>query len=85
MRQDIEDSFRRFESSLSEQLNLALKATRQAMQLALQRRAVRSDAIKVDIEQAKRSVAQLSGILTELAAMVSTLHSPEKNEGTQLC
>ena len=83
MRQNIEDSFRRFESSLSEQLDLALKATRQAMQLALQRRAARSEAIKVDIEQANCSVVELSDILTELQAMASTPHSPEKHEGTQ--
>jgi GTP-binding protein EngB required for normal cell division len=78
MRQNIEDSFRRFESSLSEQLDLALKATRQAMQLALQRRAARSAAIKVDIDEANRSVAELSDILTELQAMASDPSRPSK-------
>jgi hypothetical protein len=85
MRQNIEDSFRRFESSLSEQLDLALKATSQAMQLALQRHAARSEAVKVDIEEANRSVAELSDILAELQAKSSTPHDPEKHEGTQPC
>jgi GTP-binding protein EngB required for normal cell division len=85
MRQNIEDSFRRFESSLSEQLDLALKATRQAMQLALQRRGERSEAIKVDIEQANRSAAELSDILAELEARASTSHGPENHEGAQQC
>jgi GTP-binding protein EngB required for normal cell division len=77
MRQNIEDSFRRFESSLSDQLDLALKATRQAMQLALQRHAARSEAIKVDIEQANRSVMELANILMELEAMTPTPSKPQ--------
>ena len=56
MRQNIEDSFRRFELSLFNHLDVPLKATRQAMQLVLQRRIARSEAIKVDIEQANRTV-----------------------------
>ena len=83
MRQNIEYSFRRFELSLSDQLDLALKGTRQAMQLALQRRTARSEAIKVDIEQANRTVVEISDILAELEALTSTTHSPEKREGTQ--
>ena len=85
MRQNIEDLFRRFELSLSNQLDVALKATRQAMQLALQRRTARSEAIKVDIEQANRTVVEISDILAELEALTSTTHSPEKREGTQPC
>jgi hypothetical protein len=85
MRQNIEDSFRRFELSLSNQLDVALKATRQAMQLALQRRTARSEAIKVDIEQANRTAVELSDILAEVEALASTPHSPEKREGTPSC
>ena len=72
MRQNIENSFRRFELSLSNQLDVALKATRQAMQLALQRRTARSEAIKVDIELANRTVVGISDILAELEALTST-------------
>jgi hypothetical protein len=77
MRQNIEDSFRRFESSLSDQLDQAMKATRQAMQLALQRRTARSEAIKADIEQANRSVMELADISMELKAIVSEPHCSE--------
>lgn len=85
MRQNMEDSFRRFGSSLSEQLDLALKATRQAMQLALQRRVARSEAIKVGIEDANRSVAELSDILKELQFMASAPQNPEDHGRAQPC
>ena len=85
MRQNIEDSFRCFELSLSNQLDVALKATRQVMQLALQRRTARSEAIKAEIEQANRTVVELSDILAEVEALASTPHSPEKREGTPSC
>ena len=85
MRRNIENSFWRFELSLSNQLEVALKATRQAMQLALQRRTARSEAIKVDIELANRAVVGISDILAELEALTSPTHSPEKREGTQPC
>ena len=73
MRQNIEDSFRRFELSLSNQLDVPLKATRQAMQLVLQRRTARSAAIKVDIEQANCTVVELSDILAEVEALARPL------------
>jgi hypothetical protein len=85
MRQNTEDSFGRFQSSLSDQLDLALKTTGRAMQFALQRRASRSEAIKIDIEQANRSVAELEDILTELQAMSSPLTAQTKHEGTRRC
>jgi hypothetical protein len=85
MRQDIEDSFRRFQSSLSDQLGQAIKATRQAMQLALERRAARSGAIRADIEQANRSVTELADIWMELKAIVSEPHGSEKSEGMWSC
>jgi hypothetical protein len=76
MRQNIEDSFRRFESSLAEQLDQALKPTREAMQLALDRRAAQSEAIKGEIEQANRSVTELSNILMELEEIAPDLKAP---------
>jgi GTP-binding protein EngB required for normal cell division len=85
MRQNIEDSFRRFEASLSGQLDQALKSTRQAMQLALARRAARSEAVKGDIDQATRSVTALSNILTELEAIAPTPQSDKTHEGPQSC
>jgi len=85
MRQNIEDSFRRFEASLSGQLDQALKSTRQAMQLALARRAARSEAVKGDIDLASRSVTALSNILTELEAMAPTPQTDKTREGPQSC
>jgi hypothetical protein len=43
IRQNLEDAFRRFESSLAEQLGRALGATRQAMHIAIERRAARAE------------------------------------------
>ena len=77
MRQNIEDLFRRFESSLSAQLDQALKSTRQAMQLALARRAARSEAVKGDIDAANQSVTALSNILTELEAIAAHPSKPQ--------
>jgi GTP-binding protein EngB required for normal cell division len=85
MRQNIEDSFRRFESSLSDQLDQALKSTRQAMQLALARHAARSEAVKGDIDAANRSVTALSNILTELEEMAPTPQTPKTREAPQSC
>ena len=42
LRQNIEDAFRRFETSLTEQLFRASEETRQAMEIALQKRSARS-------------------------------------------
>jgi hypothetical protein len=85
MRQNIEDSFRRFESSLAGQLDQALKSTREAMQLALDRRAAQSEAIKGEIEQANRSVTELSNILMELEEIAPDPQSPEKHKGPRPC
>jgi len=54
LRQNIEDSFRRFESSLSEQLDLALRATRQALQLAQRRCVAELSAILTEIQAIER-------------------------------
>ena len=66
LRQNIEDSVRRFETLLSDQLGLALQATREALQIAQERRAARSEAIEVEVADAKKAVATLSAILSEL-------------------
>ena len=66
MRQNIEDAFRDFESALSEQVEKALQATREALQLALDRHAAKSQEIGVYVREAERSVASLSEILAEL-------------------
>jgi len=85
LRQNIEDSFRRFESSLSEQLGLALQATRQALQLAQRRRAARSEAIEADVEQADRCVRELSAILAELQAIEREPRGASAREGARAC
>ena len=85
LRQNIEDSFRRFEYSLSEQLDLALRATRQALQLAQRRGAVRSQAIEADVEEADRCVTELANILAELQAIESKPRGAGYCEGTQAC
>jgi len=85
LRQNIEDSFRRFESSLSEQLGLALQATRQALQLAQRRRAARSEAIEADVERANRSVKELSAILAELQTIGREPRDAAACEGTRAC
>jgi hypothetical protein len=84
LRQNTEDSFRRFEASLSEQLDQALQATRQALQLAQRRRAARSEAIEADVERANRCVKELSAILADLQAIG---HEPRDAayEGTRAC
>jgi GTPase Era involved in 16S rRNA processing len=69
MRQNIEEGFRRFESSLSEQLDSALQATRQAMHIAIERRTARIEEIDEYSKELTRSIASLSNIFTELQAI----------------
>ncbi|MFZ3327397.1 MAG: dynamin family protein [Methylocella sp.] len=69
MRQNIEEGFRRFESSLSEQLGSALQATRQAMHIAIERRTARIEEIDEYSKELTRSIASLSNIFTELQAI----------------
>jgi GTP-binding protein EngB required for normal cell division len=85
LRQNIEDSFRRFETSLSEQLDQALQATRQALQLAQRRRVARFEAVEADNEQANRCVKALSAILAELQAIEREPRSSAAHEGTRTC
>jgi hypothetical protein len=84
-RQNIEDSLRRFEAEFSNQLGEALQATRQAMQLALQRRAARSEAIGADVEQATDSIRELAQILSELQAAEIKPRCADQPEGAQAC
>jgi GTPase Era involved in 16S rRNA processing len=85
LRQNIEDSFRRFEASLSEQLDQALQATRRALHLAQRRRAARSEAVEAEVEQADRCVRTLSAILTELEAIKREPRGADAREGTRAC
>jgi hypothetical protein len=85
LRQNIEDSFRRFEASLSEQLDQALQATRQALQLAERRRAARSEAIEADVDEADRCVRELSAILAELQATEREPRGVDGREEAQAC
>jgi GTPase Era involved in 16S rRNA processing len=66
IRQNIEEGFRRFESSLSKQLSSALQATRQAMLIAVERRTARIEEIDAYVKESTRSIALLSDIFTEL-------------------
>ena len=69
MRQNVEEGFRRFESSLSEQLGSALQATRQAMHIAIKRRTTMVAEIDAYVKESTRSIASLSDINTELQAI----------------
>lgn len=73
IRQNLEDAVRRFESSLSEQLGAVLQATRQAMQIAIKRKAARAEEIDEYAKESARSIASLSGILRDLQALKSDL------------
>jgi hypothetical protein len=66
IRQNIEEGFRRFESSLSQQLGSALQATRQAMRIASELRTARVEEIDACVKESTRSIALLSDIFMEL-------------------
>jgi predicted transcriptional regulator len=66
IRQNIEEGFRRFESSLTEELCSALLATRQAMLIASERRCARVEEIDAYVKESTCSIASLSDIYTEL-------------------
>ena len=66
LRQNVEDAFRRFESSLAEQLSAAVQATRQVMQIALEKRSVRSSEVSSLVAQAEQSIVALSAVLEGL-------------------
>jgi len=66
LRQNVEDAFRRFESSLAEQISAAVQATRQVMQIALEKRSVRSSEVSSLVAQAEQSIVALSAVLEGL-------------------
>jgi hypothetical protein len=68
LRQNIEDAFRRFESSLAKQLSGAVQETRSVMQIALEKREARSSEVGSLVAQAEQSVAALSAVLEGLEA-----------------
>lgn len=66
IRQNVDEAFRRFETSLEEQLNRALEATRQALRIAIERRSSRAEEADADIRESACSMAALSAILGEI-------------------
>jgi hypothetical protein len=66
VKRNIEDAFLQFGGALSKELDKALAMTREAFQLALERRSSRSESIGVYVEQAEKSLAVLRKILAEL-------------------
>ena len=66
LRQNVEDAFRRFEDSFARQLSQALAETRQAMQIALQKRSARSAEVGALVAQSEQSTAALTGVLNDL-------------------
>jgi hypothetical protein len=66
LRQNVEDAFRRFESSLAEQLSEAIDETRRVMQIALEKRSARSSEVASLVAQAEQSIAALSAALAGL-------------------
>ena len=73
IRANLEDAFRRFESSLAEQLGHVLHATRQAMQLAIERRTTRAEEMDEYVKESARSIASLTNIMSELQTTRSDL------------
>ncbi len=85
LRQNIQDSFTRFEASLSGELGAALQATRQALQLARTRGAARSRDIEADVEEAARCTGELSSVLAKLQPSMCEPRSAGDDGGTRKC
>jgi GTPase Era involved in 16S rRNA processing len=66
LRQNVENAFRRFEDSFSRQLSQALEETRQAMQVALQKRSARSAEVGALVAQSEHSTAVLTSVVNDL-------------------
>jgi hypothetical protein len=66
LRQNVEDAFRRFESSLAFQLSRALDETCQAMNIALVRRSARDAEVGALVARSRRSVEALASLLDDL-------------------
>ncbi|MGO8740470.1 dynamin family protein [Rhodoblastus sp.] len=68
LRQNIGDSLRDFERALGERLGGALDSTREALKMAIEKRAARGAAIESAAAEAKGVVEALSGLSQELRA-----------------
>jgi len=66
LRQNVEDAFRRFESSLALQLSRALDESCQAMNIALVRRSARDAEVGALVARSRRSVEALASVLDDL-------------------
>ncbi len=66
VKRNVEDAFVHFQAALSEQLDKALRMTREAFELALERHATRSEAIGSYVSEAEESLAALRKILADL-------------------
>ena len=75
VKRNIEDAFVHFESALSEQLDKALRMTREAFELALERHATRSETIGSYVKEAEKSLADLRNILADLQGQERPPHA----------
>ena len=66
LRQNIEDAFRRFQSSLTDQLSEAVEETRRVMQIALDKRSARSSEVGALVAQTEQAIAALAAALSGL-------------------
>ena len=76
LRQNIEEAFRRFESSLTKQLSSAMEETRQVMQIALEKRSARSAEVSAFVAQAAHSIAALSAVVEDLESTIFIQSGP---------
>ncbi len=81
LRQNIGDSIRNFERSLTEQLDQALRSTREALAMAIEKRAARREAVEADVAEAEGVVDALTNVLAELRAEAPALQA----EGERTC
>ncbi len=75
VKRNVEDAFVHFEVALSEQLDKALRMTREAFQLALERHATRSEAIGGYVKEAEELLAALRKILADLQDQEQSPHA----------
>jgi ribosome biogenesis GTPase A len=72
MRQNLEDGFRAFETRLDEQLKLTLSATREALQLGLQRRTEKSESAETETGALVAASTRLRDIRNRLDSMTAS-------------
>jgi len=66
LRQNIEDAFRRFQTSLAKQLSGTVEETRGVLQTALEKRLARTSEVSALVAETEESIATLSAILEGL-------------------